>query len=298
MGFDATKFLQTYRLPHYPPGSKNVPSGGVGSRCPFCGDRSNHLIFFQGTFGVKCWRCGKKSLNSVISKLLKIGKNEANDIINTFKIGKKHDFSQIPHSEKNKLIFPSGIGELSDAQKAYLLNRKFDPEYLSKTFGILGCNHLDPDFAHRIFIPVKDRNGRIVSYQGRDITGNDKFRYRAADPGKEILPIKTQLYGQELARNKWVVVVEGVTGVWRLGAGSVATFGTQFTSEQALTLVREWDRVFILFDPDLPGKIASEKLYAMIRYYKEEVEILTLEGSEDPGSMPEDEAREFMRSLE
>jgi len=52
-----------------------------------------------------------------------------------------------------------------------------------------------------------------------------------------------------------VIIVEGITDVWRLGDGAVATFTKNFTREQILLLKKKnIKEAFVFYDSDAVGQ--------------------------------------------
>lgn len=56
------------------------------------------------------------------------------------------------------------------------------------------------------------------------------------------------------------IVVEGVTDVWRLGPGAVATFGIKFRPAQVAMLARHFKTIHVLFDPEPAAQAQARKL--------------------------------------
>jgi DNA primase len=183
-----------------------------------------------------------------------------------------------------------------EIHQRYLLDRQFDPFKIEQEWGIKGTNHIDPYYKFRIIAPIWFNN-QIVSYQARDITGQQNPPYRACRPEDEVMSHKDVLYGNDFARGTSIVVVEGITDAWRLGAGAVATFGVKWTVAQAMKIVQHpyWNKVFILYDPDDAGQAGGVALFHFLRGFMDNVELLEMSGFSDPGSMPDSEARYLMR---
>jgi DNA primase len=179
--------------------------------------------------------------------------------------------------------------------KKYLTERLYFPETLEKEWGLKGVRHLGP-YKWRIIAPIHYKGVR-VSYQGRDITGKSDLRYKACVIEDETRHHKFCLYGLDKVIGKRVVVVEGITGVWRLGPGAVATFGIAWTQAQALLLQR-FPEVFILFDPGEEAQRQANELGNQLSLNGQKVEIVQIDDDDlDPGDLPQDEADDFMRQL-
>ena len=174
--------------------------------------------------------------------------------------------------------------------------RNFDPDFLEKKYRLLGTSHLG-DYCHRVIAPIIV-NQEVVSYQGRDITNKSRMRYKACPTEYEIIHHKYTLYNIDNAKKDSIAVVEGITGVWRLGDNSVCTFGVKYTSEQALLLCK-FKKVFVFFDTDDTGagQEQSEKLRSFLNTYGVKTVNITVGKNKDSGSISNSEAKEIMKSI-
>lgn len=301
--------LQLYQdntIPYQLPGHKHVRTGWVGTPCPFCqGHFGYHLGYcadpkskYAGRF--VCYRCGGKSEKKVLSRLLSIP--EENVWALTLKYRKQSDSrledSLFKKKERNSIgrevKLPVGTKKLLSRHKKYLRGRSFDSALLERSYGLKGTGPIGP-YKHRIIAPVYFR-GKLVSYQGRDITGKSGMKYKACRQDEELRDHKHCLYGMDTVVGKSVVVVEGITDVWRLGAGAVATFGIKYTSAQVV-LLQEFDNVFILFDPEEQAQEQARKLSQELLGGGRHVEIIDFQGETDPGDMSVLDARYLMKDL-
>ena len=171
---------------------------------------------------------------------------------------------------------------------------KFDPKKLIHEWNLKGTLFLGA-YKFRIIAPIYFQ-GKLVSYQGRDITEKSPLRYKTCPKTLEILHHKHCLYGIDKAKSDYIVVTEGITDVWRLGPGAVATFGIQWNLEQA-KLLMNYKRVFIMFDKQPQAKQQAEKLANFLALTSIEVHIITLDNSDDPAEMTQYEADKLMTDL-
>lgn len=198
---------------------------------------------------------------------------------------------------RREAILPPGCGPMADCHKQYLERRKYDPDQLAATWGLLGTGPVGP-YKLRVIIPIHFQNV-MVSFQGRDITNQSPLKYKACSKDKEARDHKTVLYGLDKVPGSSVVIVEGVPSVWRLGPGSVATFGIEYTAAQ-VGLLRQFSRRYILFDAGASegaARAQSLRLATALSAFDGITEVLDL-GEGDPGDVLTDsEAEAFMVSL-
>jgi len=140
--------------------------------------------------------------------------------------------------------------------------------------GVLRMGHGSPTcvFSNRIIFPIRNRIGQLVSFAGRDITGNAKAKYIN---GKE-----TTLYNKSkvlFGINKsipsirdWgrVILVEGYFDVIALHQAeiseAVATCGTALTKDHVKLFSKLTDKALCFFDSDDAGRRAASKALPML----------------------------------
>lgn len=293
------KFLEDYHIDHTTD-HHHCSTGWVQVHCPLCpGNRNYHLGIRLDGERCNCWRCGGHLISPVIQHLLNCTVQEARNVI------QKYEGPPLPASapvlseekhtiSKTKLCLPIGSQELSEQHTNYLVRRKFDPKKLIHEWDLKGTLFLGA-YKFRIIAPIYFQ-GKLVSYQGRDITEKSPLRYKTCPKTLEILHHKHCLYGIDKAKSDYIVVTEGITDVWRLGPGAVATFGIQWNLEQA-KLLMNYKRVFIMFDKQPQAKQQAEKLANFLALTSIEVHIITLDNSDDPAEMTQYEADKLMTDL-
>lgn len=297
--FNAQAFLDAYNI-DYKTSGKNVSKGWLGTRCPFCHDSSYHLGFSltKEMEFAKCWRCGGHWIPKVISRILSVPIKEAVEIKSRYSTpAKTTPYESTPCKPKNThLDLPRGCTPLKPAHKEYLLSRKFDPALLVKEWGLLATDSTG-NYAHRILAPIIFK-GQIISYQCRAIYTWQSIPYLPCRKEDEVLPYKTIVYGFDKAvvnTFKKAVVVEGITDVWRLGAGAVALFGKKYTKEQVWLLAESFRKIFIILDPDVEDNY-TDKLAADLRLLGCTAEVIAIFHT-DPGDLSQSDARAIMRDL-
>jgi DNA primase len=135
-------------------------------------------------------------------------------------------------------------------------------------------------FRHRIMVPIKDRQGRVIGFGGRSLDGGEPKYLNS--PETEIFEKGKHLFGLDRAaaairKDDRAVVVEGYFDVIALHAAgidnAVAALGTALSREQITQLCRCCDskRLILNFDADGAGVRAAQRAIG-------EVEQLALQG--------------------
>jgi hypothetical protein len=281
-------------------GTKHNRPGWVQTYCPFCGHRGKWFLGYHlETGAVNCWHCGKHRLVDVVRLSLQCNKEKALTIIRKYETGRKaRKEIQIRVSSNLApvvLRLPGGCGPMLPRHRKYLAGRKFDPEDVALTWGLLGTGPVG-EYRNRIIIPIF-LEGKMVSYQGRDITGKSDLKYKACAMENEVVHHKHTLYGIDLVPGDTAVIVEGAADAWRLGPGAVATFGTGFTIPQLNLFCRKFTRAFLLFDPEPSAQDRADRAANLLSARGIDVEVLCTDDELDPGDMPQTEAADLMMEL-
>ena len=272
---------------------KRVSRGWIGIHCPFCvGKQDYHLGFNKDSQSWSCWRCGKHSNFEVLAKLLNLSDYKIYGLIKQYqgrpKRRKEPEF--IPRA--SSLHVP---GEdmrdprLKGRHIRYLESRDFNHNEIIRLYDIRATGPVG-NYKHRIIIPIFYK-GRIVSYQGRDITGKAELKYKACAEPEEIIHHKHIVYNYDSVKEK-VIVVEGILDAWRIGQGAVATFGVGYTTRQA-QLLAMFDKVFILFDLDEDAQTRADQLSYTLAAMGTKAYIICdlLRDGEDPAMLGADEVK-------
>jgi len=297
--FNARAFLQDTRIDCTETGQK-ATKNRINVHCPFCtGSRKFHLGIHLTNAYANCWRCGPHSLLSTIKALLHVSWGEVYKIVDEYSDVSGVRVAKYDRTNRNSTIVLPGVLEpLKRIHTTYLEGRNFNPDDIINTWNIQSVGPTGM-CKHRIFIPIQYR-GDIVSYQCRSVVqGDNILRYITCPPDKEVIFHKSILYGLDSVISDTIVVVEGVTDAWRLGAGAVCTFGTNYMKEQVYQLSK-YKYVFILFDPETAAQRQAEKLANELAFLKKcEPFILDIKslGVDDPGTLRQSDADELMRDI-
>lgn len=300
---NAERLFRDYNIPHVTEGHKHSTTGWVNVHCPFCpGSQNYHLGIHEELTGCHCWRCGSHPVVGALSKLLNLPELEIRKILRKYKAGgtaTKKSITQ-PKVSIHPFKFPKPNSPLTKLGKKYLARRGFDPDYLAEEWGLLQTgpvSFLDGiSYNHRILIPIH-WNGKIVSFQGRDITDKSDRKYLACPMRREEIHHKNILYGkqEEWQKAKGIIVVEGPVDVWRFGPCAAGVLGTSFKMEQVLQLAKHHNRFFIMFDNEPQAQAQARLLAVKLKALGKEARIEKVK--DDPGSMTQAEANHLVREL-
>lgn len=295
-----------YNIPVATETDKHYRTGWIQIECPFCtGNPGFHLGWSINEEYFNCWRCGWKSPEAVVAILTGVKGSALTSLLSEYQTESHADPTSSHRAVKggaSRLKLPA-CGKLGAGHKRYLLSRGFDPVLLQRLWDLRGSNGVGR-YRNRIIAPIYF-GGRMVSYQGRDITGTQELRYKACPIEKEVVHHKHVLYGWDQCEDS-VVVVEGITDVWRLGYGSVATFGIKYTVEQ-LELIGRKKRRYILFDTEdiqarEQGKLLANQL-SLLPGTTEYIELdkhckwIDKKAGRDPANLTQKCADAIMKSL-
>jgi len=279
----------------YKTSGKNVSSGWAEITCPYpdCSDLSQHCGINLQSGIHHCWICGNKG-NMV--KLIMLLKNlsywESKNIVEEF----SSDIYSLPKEKitipKTNILPKEATFTLPQLHQDYLIKRNFDPITIQRDYKIMAC-YTTGDYAYRIIIPIII-SGRIVNFTTRDVTGQQFSKYKNCPNEIAIIPMKKCLYNIDTVKEK-VIICEGVTDVWRIGKGSAATMGIEYTSSQlAFLSTKKLKKAYVLYDSDAINK--AKKLAWAISTFCPKVEIIELEMG-DPADLLEKEVLELRKEI-
>ena len=121
-------------------------------------------------------------------------------------------------------------------------------------------------FQNRIMFPILNNSGKTIAFGGR-ILGEGQPKYLNS-PETSLFLKSRQLYGvfnsKILLHKKRFIICEGYTDVICLhsyGYPAVASLGTALTEDQLETIFNIVDEAFLVFDGDIAGKNATERIF-------------------------------------
>ena len=298
---DIIKFYESYNVLHATEGTKHTRKGWVNAVCPFCSGYSSsyHLGVHLSSGAVKCWKCGTHSQMDIVKKVLNCDWIRALEVFKEFggesktKQKKKHRRERARMAPQCKL--PPEAMPMTERHLKYLQNRRFDAEKITELWGLMATEAIG-EYKWRIIAPIY-LEGRIVSYQGRDITNKSKLKYKACPQNKEVIKHQSIVYGLDNVTDDSCVVVEGITDVWRLGYGAVCCFGTAFTLAQVNLISEKVKVVYVLFDGgEEQSQIMANELAFLLSAKGNDVELVLLDEG-DPADLSQEKADHLMKDL-
>jgi len=295
---DIVRLFRDLGVEHYTEGHKHCRPGWVNVECPFCtGNKGYHLGWNIRDEYFVCWRCGWHPPIKTIMELTSLNFGDVSSLISQYGINKT--VIHYKEKEKQKITYPSGTIELQPNHKKYLSERGFNPEKIAKQWKLLGTGPISQldgiSYKHRIIIPFY-WNGKLVSFDSRDITGKHPNKYQACPKHFELIEHKSILYGnQENWDPELGICVEGPTDVWRIGKLAFAVSGIKYTQAQVRLIATIFKRVAVVFDDDPQAQIQAKKLLAELKFRGVDAFNVKIKG--DPGSMRQKEVKELLEKI-
>lgn len=193
---------------------------------------------------------------------------------------------------EENIIKRFGLGYAPDEwdNVMHMLKEKGFSQSLIKESGLVSVknNNMYDMFRNRVMFPIINTFGAVIAFGGR-VLDDTVPKYLNT---KETLVFnkRRNLYGIDLIRKlrkvKSVVIVEGYMDVVSLQAHGVksvvASLGTALTKEQAVLLKRYSSDVFIAYDGDEAGEIATMKAMDILSQEGLQVKVIRFEKSMDP----------------
>ena len=178
-----------------------------------------------------------------------------------------------------------------DSLTNLLIKKKYSQKDMIRT-GLVTKNEkgLKDAYINRIMFPIHDLTGRLVGYSGRVYHGEKTSKY-VNTKETEIFKKSEILYNyhkaKEQARLKeQIIIVEGFFATIRLHTigidNVIATLGTAFTKQHALTIKRMAKEIILMFDGDSAGEKATDSCIRELSKIGVTPKIVRLEDNLDP----------------
>lgn len=277
--------------------------------CPFCND-VGHKLWVNHTYGAELDpKTGRRTntFSACCYKndcLSRPGRREQfEDLVfglNKRRFPKVHINAAAPAPARQG-VDPAGevklLTELPEFHPAieYLQQRRFDIKELAEQFQIGVCTEPANDryriMRGRIYIPIFMR-GKLVGWQGRVVGDDNKHAKYYNVPGA---PKSQILYNYDAAiAQPFVVVVEGVPSVWRIGAPAICIFGKTMSWWQQHAIATGWTGkpTFLMLDHDAADE--TEKAVHQLIDRGSNVVPVFLPDERDPADYTRSELRDIL----
>ena len=232
LSFDWRRFCDGHKI-EYVTSGRNVSSGHMAIKCPFCGeaDPSQHMVLSLASHKPYwgCWRnrqhkgfhpaflvakllhISSKAAEALVTGEREVYDDEWQNLVARVTIGRK---LAAPEPRPVTITMPRFCepirdDEFHDPFLDYLEDRGFkNPVKVAKDFD-LHCA-LMGDYCFRIIFPIYHQD-HLVNLVGRDITGNAKLRYKAAGKHEAGRPLDECLfnYDEAICGGEFLWICEG-----------------------------------------------------------------------------------------
>ena len=203
---------------------------------------------------------------------------------------------------------PNGVSNILRWAEKY----KYTPEELEAA-GVIKAPSRPGDsgyhrFAGRLMFPVRDKQGRVVAFSGRQLVAQKNSGKYINSPETLIFKKSNVLFGFDRASRAIgkdshceVIVCEGQIDCIRLHssgfANAVAGQGTAFTDEHVRMLKRVANQAVLVYDDDAAGHKATIRSAGMLLAAEIPVRVVSLPDGDDPDSFLRTKGAEAFRAL-
>ncbi len=193
---------------------------------------------------------------------------------------------------EDNIIKRFGLGYAPDAWSGIfdLLKGKGFSESIIRDSGLVSVKDNKPfdTFRNRVMFPIFSPLGEVIAFGGR-VIGEGAPKYLNSRE-TAVFSKRKNLYGINLIRKmsnlKGVVLVEGYMDVVSLCANgvkaAVASLGTALTKEQAQLLKKYTSDIYVAYDGDEAGEIATMKAIEILYGQGLKVKVIRFENNKDP----------------
>ncbi len=185
----------------------------------------------------------------------------------------------------------------------FLKKQHYSDELLAQSGLFSQKNPTYPLFVDRLIFPIRNWQGKVVAFGGRDLSNTSKAKY-INTPETVIYSKKHNLFGlyeslDTIKQERKAILCEGnfdVVALHQAGfTNAMAPLGTSFTPEQGKLLRRYCDTVEILFDNDRAGREATAKALLIAQDLGMVNKVLALTNANDPSELIEQGSEEALR---
>ena len=298
-------FLKNEGVQYFTEG-KNVSSGWINIKCPFCNDRSNHLgIKLNNLNRCSCWKCGDKKLLDIVVEIksctIEEAKRITKDLISSNTLQHHKDIVHEEIKLAKKISLPKHCSNVfPKLHLDYLLGRNFNARKIIRKYSLKAC-YMDGEYKYRIIIPIYE-HGKLICFTSRDVTNKQKLKYKTAPKGKSIVDPREVIYNIDSVNEYCdAALVEGPTDVWRFGDGAICFLGVNITPQRILKIGEKKIRnLFIIFDNDRTGKAKSTLTSKILSPVVKNIHVVKFKTKRinDIAEFSDDQIRLFKRSID
>lgn len=262
----------------------------------------------------RCYGCGFGGWPvRLVEAVLGCSREEAREWLHDIDVAPPLPFKvsiEVKQGLKARIRIPPGVyfeplSEWPDAARSYLLGDRGVTPWQVARWG-MGYTKgrydaLTNPLAGRIFIPVLNTKGELISYTARSYLPNSKRRYKEPSMG-EGADLGAVFGEQHWPKNRWVVVVtEGafdalaVERVFMgMGLPVAGIYGSQLHSGH-VARISTFRGVVLATDPDKAGNRVAGELTEQLRRWTQVVRAELPEG-QDCASLPRAELKRIVQS--
>lgn len=190
----------------------------------------------------------------------------------------------------DKYITVFGLGYSDGGLIKHLTQKGFsEQELVTAGIALKANGRLYDALEGRLIIPIINSMGDVIAFGGRDLEGKSPAKYKNTSETPLFIKSKNIYAVNLLKKNRHkgsVIVVEGYMDVISLTiagiSGVVASMGTSLTREQARLIKRFSQDVYICFDGDSAGQIATLRGLDILKEAGLSVKVITMPDELDP----------------
>lgn len=301
-----------------------VASGASGAQinvreCPRCGDTRYKVYINRETGLGNCWVCppGNNTFNkySLAQALFRTDKRQTFQKLESLETNARWSATPAIHQEQRNIELrpPDSIPlPYQGMMPRYLIERGITPQ-IASYFEVRYCQDgvfedatgRRLDFSQRVIFPIRDVSGKLVSFQGRDVTNQSRMKY-LFPPGFSVSG--RVLYNAHNATQADVLIVtEGVFDCMAVKQAllevgwshiePIASFGKHFAinrtkySDQldVLLTLRRWfgiEDIWFAWDGTPDAQISAVKSMQKLRKAGFKTKLISLPAGSDPNEIP------------
>lgn len=271
--------------------------------CPFHDDNNPSLSVHSGSGVFKCWACEETGdFAKLIAEIDGISISDARDFLDSG-FSPSDSLKEIeslvsPKRDRVRFVdedyFESYFPKVEGVFRKYLHGRKLTDKTIDR-FGIRCC--YEGKFRNRVIIPIRDYEGRMVSFNARSIFKGTVPKTKKLKSSKII---NTTLFGwHERRRTDELVLVEGEIDcifLQQFGIPAVSLMGKTLTDSRLEMILDNASHVYLSYDNDLEGQKAMRNHSSILNGHMPASPIRLPKGS-DPNDLSVSQVFEYYGGL-